>query len=483
MSNNDLTRWSRYDALTIFNEVNYQNGLTVANLPFAEACGGILTNYEWDMRQAEDAKQVVSQSSINPENVYFGIDVWAQNRSGFGIPRTTFGKGGTTTGVAIAKLSEIGLSAGVFAPAWSFEHFPGHGRDVERTMWEGEALPDRLECSCGRATSRHHPVEGFCMATHAKVFPAGTDSFFYTDFTRAFGTHGEEEKRRLFDSQALHAQVGAQSILPLPLLEADRGQRTYLRHRLEICPPQTKLVIEAHNCTTEENVMALQFKRWLPLYKLDMPADGSRRIEVVCRNVMPSAGAMPSLYLKFSSVEGHQTRQPQELSIRETGEVYTITAQIGVPSDSGEVVRLEELGIHLESFSGEGTVPVAELLSISIVPLAYFGISEASMIGNIRLEHRGQGENEHMRICWDYKVSPEMRHSGMPYSNTTGSFSHFALNFDGLRIGRAYAVEYLLSGSLVNDLAGKEVEVEIAGIGFDGRTLVRKATMLRIGTG
>jgi hypothetical protein len=71
----------------------------------------------------------------------------------------------------------------------------------------------------------------------------------------------------------------------------------------------------------------------------------------------------------------------------------------------------------------------------------------------------------------------------LPYSNTTGIFSHFALNFDGLQIGRAYAVEYLLSESLVNDLAGKEVEVEIVGIGFDGRTLVRKATMLRIGTG
>ena len=72
------------------------------------------------------------------KSIYFGVDVWAQNKSSFTHPRVTYpeyGGGGTNTGVALARLSDTGQSVGIFAPAWSFEHFPGHERDVERTVW------------------------------------------------------------------------------------------------------------------------------------------------------------------------------------------------------------------------------------------------------------------------------------------------------------------------------------------------------------
>ena len=45
-----------------------------------------------------------------------GIDVWAQSKSSQTHPRITYpkkGGGGTNTGLAVRKLAELGLSAGV----------------------------------------------------------------------------------------------------------------------------------------------------------------------------------------------------------------------------------------------------------------------------------------------------------------------------------------------------------------------------------
>ncbi|KAH7089918.1 glycosyl hydrolase family 85-domain-containing protein, partial [Paraphoma chrysanthemicola] len=462
--------------------VSYQNGVTPANLPFAEACGGILTNYNWDLRQAEEAKQFIAQSSISFENVYFGIDVWAQNRSGFGIPRTTHGKGGTTTGVAVAKLADIGLSAGIFAPAWSFEHFEGHGKDVDRTMWEGDNLPDGLECSCGRAISRHQPIEGFSIVRHAKAFPAGTASTFYTDFTRAFGRHGSEEERIVFNGQPLHAQVGAHSILPLPMPEVV-GATPYLRHRLEDCPGETKLVIDVHHVRNADDAVTEHHNCWVPLYKLDMPADGTRRIVVTCRNVAAGLSAKTSFYLKFSEIDGRPPQNLQLLSIDKSGEICTITAQIEVPArvdTSVEDVRLDELGFLLHGYNGTGSAPIVEVFSISVVPVDFLRLSTAPTIDNIRIESRGQGENEHMRLCWDYVAGRAARHVEMPHSEITGPFSHFTLRIDGLQVGRAHALEYVLNQNLAKDLASKDVAVDVTGVGFDGRKLANTTTTLRI---
>lgn len=462
--------------------MSYQNGVTPANLPFAEACGGILTNYNWDLRQAEEAKQFIAQSSISSENVYFGIDVWAQNRSGFGIPRTTYGKGGTTTGVAVAKLAEIGLSAGIFAPAWSFEHFEGHGKDVDRTMWEGDNLPDGLECSCGGAISRHQPIEGFAIVRHAKASPAGTASTFYTDFTRAFGRHGSEEERVVFDGQPLHAQVGAHSILPLPIPEVV-GVNPYLRHRLEDCAGQTKLLIEVHHIRNADDAVTEHPNCWVPLYKLDMPANGTRRIVVTCRHVAAGLSVKTSFYLKFSDSGGRPPQNLQLLSIDKSGDICTITAQIEAPAridTSVEDVRLEELGFLLQGYNGMGSAPIVEVFSISIVPVDSLRISTAPTIDNIRIESREQGEIEHMRLCWDYVAGREVRHVEMPHSEITGPFSHFILRIDGLQVGRAYALEYVLNNNLAKGLAGKDVAIKVTGVGFDGRKLANTTTTLRI---
>ena len=115
----------RYDALTTSNKVSYQNALNVQNMIFAKACGGILTNYCWKEGDAAESMHNALQNDIPLQNVYLGVDVWAQNTTKLTQPRVTYpeyGGGGTNTGVAVAKVAELGLSAGVFAPAWTFAY-------------------------------------------------------------------------------------------------------------------------------------------------------------------------------------------------------------------------------------------------------------------------------------------------------------------------------------------------------------------------
>lgn len=91
-----------YDALTVDNEVDYQNGLTRKNLPFVRAADALFTNYEWMPTNVFEARHIANENSISTENVFFGIDVWAQNTHFSGPPRVTYppdGGGGTNTGV------------------------------------------------------------------------------------------------------------------------------------------------------------------------------------------------------------------------------------------------------------------------------------------------------------------------------------------------------------------------------------------------
>lgn len=152
---------SRYDAITSKNNIKYQNALTVENLFFSEACGSLLTNYCWTDTKVQGTKQLALQQGFKLDRIYFGIDVWAQNTTKLTHPRVTYPAkrgGGTNTGVAVAKLAQEGFSAALFGPAWTYEHFSGaRGRQMDQVMWDGQALPDEVDCSCEETHQTHPP--------------------------------------------------------------------------------------------------------------------------------------------------------------------------------------------------------------------------------------------------------------------------------------------------------------------------------------
>ncbi|KAL9048562.1 MAG: hypothetical protein Q9206_005966 [Seirophora lacunosa] len=90
-----------YDALTAGGDVYYQNGLTSSNCPFAEATNCLFTNYKWTEKKLAETSLFAKDIGFPTTNVFFGIDLWAQNTN-MPSPRVTYppeGGGGTNTGL------------------------------------------------------------------------------------------------------------------------------------------------------------------------------------------------------------------------------------------------------------------------------------------------------------------------------------------------------------------------------------------------
>lgn len=487
----------RYDALTTSNKVSYQNALNAHNLPFAKACGSVLTNYCWKESDATASIYEALRKNFSLQHTYFGIDVWAQNTTKLSHPRITYpeyGGGGTNTGVAVAKLAELGISAGIFAPAWTFEHFPGHGRGLEQTVWDGADLPEGTICSCGDSTKRHQPNELMSITSFARHYNAGSERFFFTDFSRGFSLHGDKEKDSVFGGLSMHAQLGSQSVLPIRAESV--GIVSPLQHHLEHLPDRTQLVVEAHNMLSSIKMdLSQSSNNWLiPLFKLDMPADGSLRLRISYRDLsnMPQGICF---YLKISGIKYNLTRYdyPQV--------DHFLDVVIGGPDFPSSLnPRLEELGFYSNAFEIQSVKRLAEMDFICIQPItskkacgpsqqqtyaqAFSPLAplpqtlQTHGISKIHLSLRGEGATRHLRLCWDY-TSSDLSVEGIPYSRITGPFSYFLVCIDDLNLGRAYATERILPASLSENMAGREVSVKIEGVGFDGQKLANATTVLQ----
>jgi hypothetical protein len=429
-----------------------------------KACGSILTNYCWTEPNVEASIHLALREKVPSKQVFFGIDVWAQNTTKLTHPRTTYpeyGGGGTNTGIAVAKLAETGLSAGVFAPAWSFEHFPGHGRAIERAMWEGTDLPEGLECSCGNCTVRHRSNKDFCIKKFAKAFVAGSETFFFTDFRRAFGAHGLHEKETLFNGFDIHAQLGSQSPLPIATCPAQlKSSIVSLSHRLEEAAGQPYLAIDAQ--ASQVTLPVPNHTCLLPLFNLDMPADSTRRLHISYTNTTPATHPSPSIYLRINNTTHLFPTHPGPGA-------QTLTTLITTADSTPQ--RLHELGVHVESSSSlQESTPLLHIHSICITPtLSLASTSPPPSISNLTLTSHTH-PRPHTRLHWTQTSSGV---PGLPCSATTGAFSAFEVKIDGLKVGRVGANECVVPETLMERGEGvkAEVDVEIEGWGFDGAVL------------
>lgn len=478
-----------------------------------KACGSVLTNYCWKEGDAAASLHQALQAGLSPQETYFGIDVWAQNTTKLAHPRVTypeFGGGGTNTGVAVAKLAELGLSAGIFAPAWTFEHFPGHGRDMEATVWDGKNLPNGIDCSCGDCSKRHQPNETSPIASTAKEHNAGSEAFFFADFSQAFGSHSDEEEDILYGGAPLHAQLGSQSVLPLRTESI--GMISPLRHKIERVAGRSQLVIEARNlppAVMKRDVAATVHSWGIPLFRLDMPIDGSLRLRISYRDVSEMSQGV-SFYLKASCQASEEEARRTGYPVGYSHKIYNLTRHdypkvkhldVELKIDSQYIpanLRLEELGFWSQATNDRR---LAEIDYICIQPVASYPIPSRPFVYRggyfqdvssrnsspdvpphhalfaIRKTSCGEGDTQHVRLSWSHTSSEPVQ--GMPYSEITGAFSHFIIEIDDLSLGRAYAAEHVVPASLVEELTGREVAVRVHGIGFDGQELAGASLLVQ----
>lgn len=462
--------------MTTENRVSYQNALNNSNIIFAKACGSILTNYCWKETDAESSKRFALRNDIPLKNIFFGVDVWAQNTTKLSHPRVTYpekGGGGTNTGVAVAKLASLGLSAGIFAPAWSFEHFPGHARDVERAVWEGDELPSDIICACGDCPSRHGANSEYPNIKYSRESAVGSGSFFHTDFSRAFGRHGEKEKN-IFGAHDMHAQLGQQSNLPRST-RVSNGT-IVLSNSLTDKASESALVVEvgAGSLLAEMSITPPDVWLYLPLYKLNMPLNAKLQLHAT----IPRLACPPTMDIEFfiktkSSYEGISiVINKCDLSFD-----AILGGEVETPYDT-----IEELGIRARG-TATSTDPfqILHVSSLSITPTSVHSAIQGCKMTSVQIIDRGDPETPDVRLSWTYESTAinTLAAQKVPFSDITGVFSYFTIKVDHMTLGRAYALEYKIASQVLAIVENKAVMVEIQGVGFDGRSLAGWSGMMR----
>ncbi|KAI9815696.1 MAG: hypothetical protein M1827_002092 [Pycnora praestabilis] len=482
-----------YDALTVQNHVDYQNGLTKKNLDFVKAADSLFTNYTWTKDHAIKAKQLAKDSGIMLKNVFFGIDVWAQNVNFVWPPRVTYpalGGGGTNTGFAVSELAKLKLSGAMFAPAWTFEHFPKCSRAVESSVWEGSKLPPNLGCDCklGHPHDTHHYIE-HPITMHAREYPSGSSQFFFTDFSRAFRLQKREERHT--SSVNIISQLGSQSILPhtipIPRPEWERMDKGppsrviygELNAKLDQLPRLTfltKIVGHAKGRSRSDEPKTLIYR--LPLFKLSMLADGTLIANITYRRDIRSQTCSVGYYFLYASDADGQHETTYQDIILERGSLNEydnacVVGQVTTPN-----FLLIELGLYYKDDNDNPLVesdvlPLLHLTKILIKPHdASYG---TYFISNVRLKDLNLDFRNPHRLTWDYTSTPNSssKSTATPISKTTGPFAEFRISINGLYVGSAHSLEFVLYPRYLRDRAdagGGDVAfgAEVVGVMFDG---------------
>ena len=89
-------------------------------------------------------------------------------------------------------------------------------------------------------------------------------------------------------------------------------------------------------------------------------------------------------------------------------------------------------------------------------------------IHGVRLTERGNAPDHDKRLAWRCSGSDDLKLTGLPWSTTTGPFSHFSVIVDGKECGRAYCTEFPIHCEDFDGCKGAMVEVFIRGRLFGG---------------
>lgn len=145
-----------YDALTLMNQVHYQNALTLLNAPYFWKASGIFTNYFWREPHILATQALASAPEVDRlQDVFIGVDCYG---------RGSLGGGGWGVGEALERIKRTGgAAAAMFAPGWTWENFDG--KDFEKN------------------DQKFWNIVGQYVEAHT----AGTVSTLHTTFNRGFG--------------------------------------------------------------------------------------------------------------------------------------------------------------------------------------------------------------------------------------------------------------------------------------------------------
>lgn len=392
----------------------------------------------------------------------------------------------------MAALNQADFSAAVFAPGWAYEHFNTSStnstdgapattmaRAVDRSVWEGTALPVEVGCDCRKGKPHHtkdyrkHPI-----LRHAREYPAGSSSYFHSDFARAF----------VQDSNGVRSRLASQSILRHNIADSKNDSLT---RKLYSCFEQDCLCIwvtaSAHIKEGPEYT-AINVPRGRPashprtirlcLCKLNMTCDD----DIYAMIEMASAQISIGFYAAYQEIDcgkleyrHHATspERPSASSVKAVTRYMNITEfRLQAPSTG---YRLVEFGVFCQDCHFEESDLL--LLTLRSLTIRSYDESDYSFcVSGVTISQSGTGDDVEAQLVWRWEGSRERWPDGIPWSATTGPFSHFTIFIDDKEVGIAHSLEFPLRDEDHEASGDEEVAVSVRGHLFGGGTINSAST-------
>ena len=296
------------------------------------------------------------------------------------------------------------------------------------------------------------------MIAFAREYPAGASGFLFTDFTQPFSMNGDG-----FDSR-----LGSQAIMPCPQSSSEKLDWEHKSNGLSIVartsvgstrPPRAPFLpsqrpSQSHLC----------------LYNVFMPLGKAIDGELRCERTRASSEVNLSLYLGF--VVSGCPRVHYEYFAIPVGESAPLRFSQPGKHDGFQLV---EVGI---SCSGEADLePLSSLLEITSLLISKHDTNHKTdithfQITGIHITTKEICSEAEKRLAWSWAGDRAEWSEQLPWSGTTGPFSHFDIYISDTHIGRAHSCELpLREGEPSRD--GHSV-ISIIGTSFAGESVAAR---------
>jgi hypothetical protein len=266
----------------------------------------------------------------------------------------------------------------------------------------------------------------------------------------------------------MHAQLGAQGIMPVVVEDEEKE----IWWNTSDAQPGRLSIIAAKSSGADSS------QRYAKLYNLDIRVEKDTRLMV--RYGCPQTGESISagLLIKFHSTLG-ESQEFVQLPAEETSSFplsETFSHELGPILGEGSTIT--ELGGTITGpLSNEQEV--LEITSISIGSPSSFPANEGEInIINIEITIKGQSQWKHGRLTWELHGVPGRQSDW--WSERTGPIAYFDVGIDGVAIGRAYGLEFVVPDCVLKRWQGEVgVLVVLIGVLYGGARMTKTQARLK----
>lgn len=212
-----------------------------------------------------------------------------------------------------------------------------------------------------------------------------------------------------------------------------------------------------HHHTQDVKIMRLR------LFNLNMPANDTLEACIYCERGRASNGVDVGLFVAYSSDESKEPiYRYQRANFTAVENSDEIKLSLHADNDKAHAVQLG--AYFLGQIEAIEPLPLLDILSITIKPKLVD--SRITTIEHIRTITRGQGTCKEKRLAWEWQGGRNTEIDGLPWSTTTGPFSHFIIMMANQELGSAYSLEFPLRENDYHAVGKNASDVDICVKGF-----------------